>query len=216
MKKIALFSAADKTEDMNRFARELLKRGYTIWASGGTYKHFVKEEIEANDIAGIVGKPILNHRVVTLSREIFAGILGDVNSPEDLKELEGLIGGVIEIVYVDLYHLKEAMDEEMDKPNPDLKSLREKVDIGGPSLLRAAGKGDRYVISNTSSFTDVLKSLERDHTKKNYQLETDILKLELAAEAERCVIDHAEAAEHLYHELQAKLEQELEQLESVR
>lgn len=206
MKKIALFSASAKTDEMFNFARELVQRGYTLWASGGTYKSLVAKGIDANDISLIIGKPILNHRVVTLSREIFAGILADISKPEELEELEGLIDGVIEVVYVDLYHLGEGIDSEMRKMHQkeeDFLPLREKVDIGGPSLLRAAAKGNRVVVSDTSQVPQVLEFIDLNHPFGSF--DDLIFKLELGMQAEIVCAQHCEAASSVYGLMMSQL-----------
>ena len=73
-KKNALLMAYDKA-GIADFARGLMGLGYNIYGSKGTVAALAAEGIAATDIATIVGDPILGHRVVSLSREIFAGIL---------------------------------------------------------------------------------------------------------------------------------------------
>ena len=73
--KTALLSAYHKTDELVDFARALKEHGWDILASSGTKKFLDERKIESTDVATIIGKPILGHRVVTLSREIHAGIL---------------------------------------------------------------------------------------------------------------------------------------------
>ncbi|HYV33779.1 MAG TPA: bifunctional phosphoribosylaminoimidazolecarboxamide formyltransferase/IMP cyclohydrolase, partial [Candidatus Limnocylindria bacterium] len=98
----ALLSVYNKS-GIEQFAKELVDLGFKILASGGTAKALVDAGLEVQDIALLVGGgAILGHRVVTLSREIHAGLLArDV--PEDRKELEDLKIPFIDLVCVDLY-----------------------------------------------------------------------------------------------------------------
>ena len=178
----ALLSAYEKTEELADFARALKERGWSILASTGTTKFLVEKGIEAKDVATIVGKPILGHRVVSLSREIHAGILARDEDAEELKRL-----GIprIDLVYADLYPLQA----EIAKPEATEKSVIEKTDIGGPTLLRAAGKARRIVISHSSQCAAALDFIDReahmsDEAKRKYLAG-------LAGEAESVVADYA-------------------------
>lgn len=125
------------------FVRSLVDMGWNILASGGTAKTLTEAGIPVTDVATLVGEPILGHRVVTLSRELFARLLGNYEVEADMQEMERL-GGPIDLVCVDLYPLQE----EIENPNATRESVIEKTDIGGPALLRAAAKGRRIVISH--------------------------------------------------------------------
>lgn len=136
----ALLSAFDKT-GVPEFAAELHRLGWNILASGGTAKCIVEAGITVTDIATIVGEPILGHRVVTLSREIHAALLSK-DTPEDNAELERIGMPRIDLVYVNLYPL----EQELAKPDRTLDSVVEMVDVGGPAMLMAALKGQRFVM----------------------------------------------------------------------
>ncbi|MFA6095321.1 MAG: bifunctional phosphoribosylaminoimidazolecarboxamide formyltransferase/IMP cyclohydrolase, partial [Candidatus Paceibacterota bacterium] len=97
----ALISVFHK-DGITDFARSLVDLGFVIYASGGTAKHLMHDGVQVVDIATIVGSPILGHRVVTLSREIHAGLLSR-DIPEDVAELERLGIPRIDLVCVDLY-----------------------------------------------------------------------------------------------------------------
>ncbi len=85
---IALLSVYDKT-DIEDFAEGLVELGWQVYASGGTAQAIRDAGITVTDITELVGgKAILGHRVVTLSREISAGLLADKNSDADLAELK--------------------------------------------------------------------------------------------------------------------------------
>ena len=178
--KTALISAYTKTDELADFARELKQRGWDILASAGTTKFLAEKGIEATDVATIVGPPILGHRVVTLSREIHAGLLA---KPEDEPELLQLGIRRTDLVYVDLYPL----EEEIAKSGATEESILEKTDIGGPALLRSAAKGRRIVLSDPAQFKRALECIESGKEDRKY------LAI-LAAEAESVVAAYVSAA----------------------
>src|SRR3989344_8971741 len=152
--KTALLSAYQKTDALADFARELKKRRWDILASAGTKKFLDEKGIASTDVATIVGPPILGHRVVTLSREIHAGILA---KDEDQAELDRLGIRRIDLVYVDLYPL----EEEIARTGATEESVIEKTDIGGPALLRSAAKGRRIVLSSPAQFDNALEYIDQ-------------------------------------------------------
>ena len=160
-KRTALISVYDK-DGIADFARELISLGFTIYASGGTATHLAQSSIEVTDIAMLIGgEAILGHRVVTLSREVHAGLLArDIQ--EDLDELVHLGIPRIDLVCVDLYPL----EEEIAKEGSTLESVIEKTDIGGPTMIRSAAKGQRIVICDPKDrhkVLDWLKSPDTEH-----------------------------------------------------
>lgn len=170
----ALISVYDK-EGIVEFAQGLSKLNWHIYASGGTAQKIREAGIDVTDISELVGGgAILGHRVVSLSREIYAGILADKTKPEDMKELEELGIPSIDLVCVDMYPL----EEEIAKPGATIQDVIEKTDIGGPTLLRASAKGRRIVLSAGEQRQEVLKWLEAGKPDESAFLES------LAARAE--------------------------------
>ncbi len=151
-KKTALISVYRK-EGIAEFARGLVDLGWNILASGGTAKHLKEAGIEATDVATLVGEPILGHRVVTLSREVHAGLLA-TRSPEHLAELEKSHISFIDLVCVDLYPLEEQIAKSKER-----SEVVEMTDIGGPAMLRAGAKGGRIVICDPADRARVLEWL---------------------------------------------------------
>lgn len=139
----ALISVFDKS-GIEEFARGLTDLGWTIYASGGTKKQLEAAGIEAKDAADLTGGgAILGHRVVTLSREISAGLLADFNEPADIQELKKLNIPIIDLLCVDMYPLEAAIA----KPGSTRADVIKDTDIGGPTLIRAAAKGSRIVLT---------------------------------------------------------------------
>lgn len=147
----ALLSVYSK-EGIVDFAQQLVAMGWNIFASGGTAKALTSAGIAVTDVAELVGGgAILGHRVVTLSREVHAGLLA-TTSDADIKELEALGVPFIDLVCVDLYPL----EEEITKAEATTESVIEKTDIGGPTMLRSAAKGRRLVIGDPADRQKVL------------------------------------------------------------
>lgn len=150
IQKNALLSVFDKT-GIVEFARALIETGYFIYASGGTAKALSDAGVSVVDVATIVGPPILGHRVVTLSREVHAGLLAR-DIPEDLAELARLNIPWFELVCIDLYPL----EKEAARDGATMESIIEKTDIGGPTMIRSAAKGRRLVVTQPHQREEVL------------------------------------------------------------
>ena len=148
----ALISVYNKT-GIIEFAKSLIALDFKILASGGTAKHLTDAGVEVEDVANVVGGgAILGHRVVTLSREVHAGLLAKDNK-EDRKELEKYGIPWIDMVCCDLYPL----EEEIKNPNATRESVIEKTDIGGPAMLRSGAKGRRIVVCDPSDRVKVVE-----------------------------------------------------------
>lgn len=170
----ALISVFDKN-GIVEFAEGLAELNWHIYASGGTAQKLRDAGVDVTDIADLVGgQAILGHRVVTLSREVYAGILADKTKTEDIDELKRLNIPTIDLVCVDMYPL----EEEIAKSDATVHDVIEKTDIGGPTLLRAAAKGRRVVLSAADQRQDVLAWLNAGKPD-----EADFLE-QLAARAE--------------------------------
>ena len=148
-----MISVYDKT-GIAEFAAEIKKMGFIIYASGGTAKEIAKAKVPVKDIAELVGgDAILDHRVVTLSREIHAGLLADKAHAAELKKL-----GIprLDLVCVDMYPLAEVIN----KKGATETDVIEMTDIGGPTLLRAAAKGRRVVLCRPEQRQTVIEWLK--------------------------------------------------------
>jgi phosphoribosylaminoimidazolecarboxamide formyltransferase/IMP cyclohydrolase len=152
---IALLSVYDK-DGIVDFAKGLIDLGWQVYASGGTAKIIGEAGLAVTDIAELVGgQAILGHRVVTLSREISAGLLADKSSQDDVAEMKKLNLPIIDLVCVDMYPLEEAIA----KPDTSRQTVVEQTDIGGPTMLRSAAKGHRIVLSHAEQRAPVLEWL---------------------------------------------------------
>lgn len=164
-KKLALLSAYDKKNVVD-FARELVVLDFEILASGGTAKTLVAAGVPVTSVEEYTGQgPVLEHRVVTLHPKIYGGLLSTYPMAAEMRELGWRR---IELVYVNLYPLEEAVRiAQSVKGNSlvaRLSDVIDKMDIGGPAMLRAAGKGLRYVLHDSDQFQRVLSHLRSEGT----------------------------------------------------
>ena len=181
--KTALLASYEKDEALLKLGKTLKDAGWQLLGSAGTAKYLNGKGTFCRDVAEIVGAPILGHRVVTLSRELHAGLLA---TEADAVELEKLGVPRIDLVYVTLYPLERTIADPSATPDDVL----EKTDIGGPTLLRAAAKGRRIVISNPSQIDEVEAFIKKGEPAG----EREALANRLAAAAERRVADYVDAS----------------------
>lgn len=133
--KRVLISVTDKT-GLVEFASVLVKGGAEIFSTGGTLKVLQDAGISAKSISEVTSFPeILDGRVKTLHPAVFAGILARRDVPSHLEQLERLKLSLFDMVVVNLYRFEETVAS-----GAKLEAIVEKIDVGGPSLMRAAAK----------------------------------------------------------------------------
>ncbi len=122
-------------------ARQLQALGITIYSTGGTQKFLEDLGITCVPVESLTTYPsILGGRVKTLHPAVFGGILGRRYEPQDLVEMKAYNIPEIDLVIVDLYPFEETL-----KSTSEEKAIIEKIDIGGPSMIRAAAKNFRDI-----------------------------------------------------------------------
>ncbi|MCA9130853.1 MAG: bifunctional phosphoribosylaminoimidazolecarboxamide formyltransferase/IMP cyclohydrolase [Planctomycetales bacterium] len=137
----ALISCSNKL-GLADFASGLIACGVEIYSTGGTRQHLLELGIEAIDVAEYTGFPeMMDGRVKTLHPKIFGGILGRRDNVDDLNSMqdEKILG--IELVVVNLY----PFEATIAKKDVTRDEAIEQIDIGGPSLIRAAAKNHHWV-----------------------------------------------------------------------
>lgn len=143
MKKRALVSVWDKT-GIVEFCSLLVERNFEILSTGGTKKILQENNISVTSVSDLTGfGSIMDGRVKTLHPKVFGGILADRNNPNHINDLKSIKSREIDLVVVNLYPFVE---EAVEKKLP-LGEAIEYIDIGGPSMLRAAAKNHHSVIS---------------------------------------------------------------------
>lgn len=188
MNKVALLSVYEKT-GIVPFAEGLASAGWKLLASGGTAKTLADAGLEVQDVSDLVGgAAILGHKVVTLSREIHAGLLADYEA--DKAEMDQLGLTFIDLVCVDLYPL----EEEQKNPDRSLASIRQKTDVGGPTMLHAAAKGGRLIVCDPVDRQPLLDWLKEDMPNAAKR------RLEMAVKAEAVAAHHIQLSNQLLSE----------------
>ncbi len=158
----AILSVFDKT-GIADFARGLSELGWRIYSSGGTARTIAEAGVPVTDIATLVGGgAILGHGVVTLSREVHAGILARRDHPEDLAELAQAGIPLIDMVVVDPYPFHRVL-VYVERPEDFLEHL----DVGGPAMIAAAIKRGRIVVCDPRDYEGVLDRLRSRATEAN-------------------------------------------------
>jgi len=133
--------------------------GIKIYSTGGTEQFIKKLNIPCTPVEGITNYPsILGGRVKTLHPSVFGGILGRRDNETDLKEMKEYKIPEIDLVIVDLYPFEETLANTSEE-----KLIIEKIDIGGPSMIRAAAKNfkDITVIAAKNDYA-LLEQLLKD------------------------------------------------------
>lgn len=137
----ALLSVTDKS-GVQAFARALSEHGIEIVASGGTASAIRGAGVNVKEIGEVTAFPeIMDGRVKTLHPKIHGGILADRSKKEHLQKAEELGIGLIDLVAVNLYRFRDAAG----KTDLGEREVVEEIDIGGPTLIRAAAKNYRSV-----------------------------------------------------------------------
>ena len=174
----ALISLTDKS-GIENFARELTALGIEILSTGGTAKKMRDNDIKVTDVSECTGFPeILDGRVKTLHPIIHGGILAQRDNPSHQGQLGRHSIRTIDMVVVNLYAFEKATSD----PSCTLAHAIENIDIGGPTLLRAAAKNfrDVTVIVDPTDYPAVLAELkETGNTtlKTRFRLVTKVFKL---------------------------------------
>jgi phosphoribosylaminoimidazolecarboxamide formyltransferase/IMP cyclohydrolase len=143
MKKIqsALISVFYK-DGLENIVKELHLLGVTIYSTGGTQKFIEELNIPCVPVESITTYPsILGGRVKTLHPSVFGGILGRRDNETDRQEMKEYKIPELDLVIVDLYPFEETV-----KSTTDEKLIIEKIDIGGPSMIRGAAKNHKDVV----------------------------------------------------------------------
>lgn len=153
----ALISVSDK-DGIVEFAQGLAQLGFEVISTGGTMAALKKAGVPVRAVSDVTGVPeILGGRVKTLHPAIFGGILAQRHLSEDMSTLDEHGIGEIDVVAVNLYPFEQTVQSGA----PDHEII-EQIDIGGPSLLRAAAKNQRdvYPVVDPRDYDDVLSALK--------------------------------------------------------
>lgn len=162
----ALLSVSDKS-GIVEFAQELVKLGYEILSTGGTLKVLKENNIQALDVAQYTQSPeMFDGRVKTLHPKIHGGILHRRKNQEDVAKAQEFGIRDISLVCVNLYPFKATIER-----TDDFEEIIENIDIGGPSMVRAAAKNFESVLilTNPKDYQEVLTRLKNNQNTLEFR-----------------------------------------------
>lgn len=151
----ALISVSNKTGIVD-FARDLSAAGVELLSTGGTYRLLVENGVAVREVSDYTGFPeMMDGRVKTLHPKVHGGILGRRGQDEAVMAEHGIQS--IDMVVVNLY----PFEQTVARPDCALAEAIENIDIGGPTMVRAAAKNHAAVavVVNAASYQDVLQEM---------------------------------------------------------
>lgn len=157
MGKKALLSVSDK-RGIVEFAKELVSLGFEILSTGGTAKTLRDSGVSVTEVSDYTGFPeMLDGRLKTLHPKIHGGLLARRGNQKDMDDLKKHDISPIDIVVVNLY----PFEETVSKPNVSFEEAIENIDIGGPTMLRAASKNfqDVAVIVDPDDYQKIIDEI---------------------------------------------------------
>ena len=166
----ALISVSDKT-GIVEFARALSKKGIELLSTGGTYRLLRDNQIPVTEVSEYTGFPeMMDGRVKTLHPKIHGGILGRRGTDDQVMSAHGI--EPIDMVVVNLYPFEATIAD----PDCDLATAIENIDIGGPTMVRAAAKNfnDVAIVVNASDYDRVLRELDEYDGQLTYNTRFDL------------------------------------------
>ena len=172
----ALLSVSDK-RGIADFARGLTELGIEIVSTGGTAKELAGAGIEVRAIDDFTGFPeIMDGRVKTLHPKLYAGLLAIRDDPDHMRQAQEHAVEFVELVCVNLY----PFERTAARIDVDDAEVVENIDIGGPTMIRAAAKNHAYaaVVVSPESYDAVLEELRASDRRLSMETRTS-----LAAEA---------------------------------
>ena len=156
--KNAIISVSDKDE-LTSIVKILNKFKINIISSGGTYKSIVKKGFKCTEVSSFTNfKEMLSGRVKTLHPKIHSGILFNRSNNKHKLEMKNQDFEPIDLVIINFYPFKEILNKT--KIN---KKIIENIDIGGPTMVRAAAKNykDVTIVTDKNDYIDLIKELKK-------------------------------------------------------
>ncbi|HEX2914199.1 MAG TPA: bifunctional phosphoribosylaminoimidazolecarboxamide formyltransferase/IMP cyclohydrolase [Chloroflexia bacterium] len=157
--KRAIISVSDKS-GVVEFARGLIERGFEVYSTGGTKTALTDSGLTVHSVSDLTGFPeILGGRVKTLHPGVHGGILAKREDEGHMQELSQQQIGPIDLVAVNLYPFVKTVSQ----PGVDLDTALENIDIGGPTMIRAAAKNFKsvLVVVDPLDYHEVLQALDK-------------------------------------------------------
>ncbi|OFS49734.1 bifunctional phosphoribosylaminoimidazolecarboxamide formyltransferase/inosine monophosphate cyclohydrolase [Staphylococcus sp. HMSC075H09] len=163
----AIISVSNKS-GVVEFAKSLTQLDYELYSTGGTKRALEEANVTVKSVSELTQFPeIMDGRVKTLHPAVHGGILADRNKPEHLEQLSEQHIDLIDMVVVNLYPFQQTV------ANPDVTEddAIENIDIGGPTMLRAAAKNFKHVttIVHPSDYNEVIQRIKEHRLDESYR-----------------------------------------------
>jgi phosphoribosylaminoimidazolecarboxamide formyltransferase/IMP cyclohydrolase len=210
----AILSVSDKT-GIADLARALSAKGVEILSTGGTAKHLTDAGIAVTPIAQWSGAPeILGGRVKTLTPKVFGAILHDRAKEDHVADVQRLGIPPIDLVVVNLYPFEQTIARE----GVTIDEAIEQIDIGGPSMLRAAAKNHRHVLPlcDPSLYGDFLRELESGTISDGFRLECALAVFEKTSAYDTAIAAYLRGQGTTTADAPQRLELKLEKFQDLR
>ncbi|MFT6201321.1 MAG: phosphoribosylaminoimidazolecarboxamide formyltransferase/IMP cyclohydrolase, partial [Candidatus Endobugula sp.] len=168
--KRALISVSDKTGIVD-FAQALHQQGVEILSTGGTYRLLCDNNIPAIEVSDYTGFPeMMDGRVKTLHPKIHGGILARRDIDGDVMQEHGI--NAIDMVVVNLYPFEATVAKE----DCSLEDAVENIDIGGPTMVRAAAKNHAFVniVVNAADYSTVIEEMNANNASTSINTRFDL------------------------------------------
>lgn len=168
MKK-AILSVSNKS-GIVEFAKSLIKLDYELYSTGGTKGALEDASVPVKSVSELTQFPeIMDGRVKTLHPAVHGGILADRDKPEHLEQLSEQHIDLIDMVVVNLYPFQKTVA----KPDVTEAEAIENIDIGGPTMLRAAAKNFKHVttIVHPADYNEVIERIKEDRLDEDFRKE---------------------------------------------
>lgn len=168
MKK-AILSVSNKS-GIVEFAKALSNLDYELYSTGGTKRALEEAAVPVKSVSDLTQFPeIMDGRVKTLHPAVHGGILADRSKPEHLEQLSEHHIDLIDMVVVNLYPFQKTV------ANPDVteEDAIENIDIGGPTMLRAAAKNFKHVttVVHPADYNEVIERIKENRLDEDYRKE---------------------------------------------
>lgn len=168
--KRALISVSDKT-GIIEFARALRERNVELLSTGGTYRLLQENDIAVTEVSDYTGFPeMMDGRVKTLHPKVHGGILARRGQDDAVLAEHGI--DTIDMVIVNLY----PFEKTVANPDCSLEDAIENIDIGGPTMVRAAAKNHQYVniVVNAADYARIIEEMDNNDGATTYQTRFDL------------------------------------------
>jgi phosphoribosylaminoimidazolecarboxamide formyltransferase/IMP cyclohydrolase len=188
----ALISVSDK-RGLVDFARGLSAAGVEIFSTGGTRRELEQAGLEVRDVSDYTGFPeLMDGRLKTLHPKVHGGILCRHDRPDDMAALAAHDILAFPLVVVNLY----PFESTVARPDVTLDEAIENIDIGGPTLIRAAAKNHAFttVATDAEQYDPILQQVrDQGHTTAELRRQLAVAAFERTAQYDRAIHDYLSA-----------------------